>query len=250
MGVVLIALCVVADAWASTMVIKPTMPPETDSASRFLRNITWLKSTSQWGHTGAKIEAGGQVIYIDPVGLMSIETLPKADLILVTHDHADHMSFDTIEQLSKETTQIVSTPSVIDNLGLPNSTVMTPGDSKEINGVHIATLPAYNEHHAKTVGHLGYVLTIGDVRIYFSGDTGLIPEMKTLSRIDIAFVNIKLPYSLTGKNAVELAKWANAKILVPIHWVPDAESDSERLEIAYLLEHVPKTTRVAILAPR
>lgn len=97
--------------------IPPTAPaPQKDELSQWVQRITWLRSTNPYGHTGIKIQTDARVIYLDPVDLVSLAELPKADLILVTHDHDDHFSPEDISTLSKEGTKVVSIATITDHL--------------------------------------------------------------------------------------------------------------------------------------
>jgi L-ascorbate metabolism protein UlaG (beta-lactamase superfamily) len=153
------------------------------------RKIIWLRSTHQYGHTAIKIQTDERVIYLDPVDLVGIEELPKADVILVTHPHPDHLSPETIAALSKESTKVVSIDLTAASLGDVETFTLTPGGKVSVNNLEIEGIPAYNASHTKDSGHLGFAFSIDGVRVYCSGDTSLNPELKTLSNIDIAVVN-------------------------------------------------------------
>ena len=115
-------------------------------------------------------------------------------------------------------------------------------DDLEITGIS-----AYNASHPKDLGYLGFVFSINDVRIYFSGDTGLNPEMEKLSDIDIAVLNIRKPYSLSGKEVVRFAEILNPEVIIPIHWMPEDNTYRDKEEIEYIQQNIPITTLFSVL---
>src|ERR1700739_4896616 len=145
-------------------------------------------------HASTLIEAGGKTIYLDPVKPAKLTGLPKADLILITDIHGDHMDPASIQEISKGDTEILAAPAVVQtvNGGKP----IANGETKTWQVWTIEAIPAYNLKRGPTPGKLfhdkgrgnGYVLTYGGKRFYFSGDTENIPEMRSLKDIDVAFV--------------------------------------------------------------
>ena len=139
------------------------------------------------GHASLMFQFGGKVIHIDPVGQFGdYGKLPKADLILATHDHFDHFDPKTIKKISKARTKLVLTP--LCAAKLPGGTVLKNGEETTVDGIRIEAVPAYNivhmrspgaPYHPKGAGN-GYILTFGDKRVYIAGDTENIPEMKRL----------------------------------------------------------------------
>ncbi len=171
------------------------------------------------GHGTLMLTYAGKVIHIDPVSMYAdYASLPKADIILVTHEHGDHLDPKAINAISTpKTTIIVNQASAKD---LPNSTVMKNGDVKTADGVKIEAVPAYNlekPFHPKGNGN-GYVLTCGDKRIFIAGDTENVPEIKALKNIDIAFLPMNLPYTMTPEQVADVAKAMQPKILYPYHY--------------------------------
>jgi L-ascorbate metabolism protein UlaG (beta-lactamase superfamily) len=231
-------------------------PPETAAPSPTSREsdmgtaeevagrITWLHSSNMYGNTGIKLETGGKVIYLDPAELKGVENLPKADVILVTHPHVDHFSVQTIAALTKEGTIVVSIQQVGYLLSGVEFTSMAPGETADAGGLELRAVAAYNHDHPKELGYLGFVFSVEGVRIYCSGDTGLIPEMGSLSGIDIAVLNIRKTYSLSGKDAVAFAGMVSPKIVIPIHWMPDDVSFGDLAEMDYLRSHMPDGTKL------
>ncbi len=167
----------------------------------------------------------GKVIQNDPVGQMAdYSQFPKADLILIAHEHGDHLDPKVIESIRKPTTDIV----VADKCAgkVPGAFVMKNGDVKTFQGIKVEAVPAYNivnmrgpgnPYHPKGDGN-GYVLTFGDKRIYIAGDTENIPEMTKLKDIDIAFLPMNLPYTMSPEMTAAAAKVIQPKILYPYHF--------------------------------
>jgi L-ascorbate metabolism protein UlaG (beta-lactamase superfamily) len=163
------------------------------------------------GHGTLMFTFKGKVVHVDPVSREAdYSKMPKADLILITHEHRDHLDPQVVELIRTEKTSIV----------LKNGNVQT------IEGLKIEAVPAYNlvhmrsagvPFHPKGVGN-GYVITFGDKKIYVAGDTENVPEMKTLERIDIAFLPMNLPYTMTPEMVADAAKAFKPKILYPYHY--------------------------------
>ncbi len=186
------------------------------------------------GHGTLMLEFSGKIIHIDPVGAYAdYAQLPKADLILVTHEHGDHLDSRAIAAIKKETTQIVYTSKCADKV--PGGIILQNGEKKTISGMVIEAVPAYNiEHkrengspyHPKGSGN-GYVLYLGDKKIYIAGDTEWIPEMKNLQDIDVAFLPMNLPYTMTPEMTAAAAAMFKPKILYPYHY---GNTDVARLQ--------------------
>jgi L-ascorbate metabolism protein UlaG (beta-lactamase superfamily) len=167
----------------------------------------------------------GKVIHVDPVGgEADYATMPKADLILITHEHRDHLDPQVVEAIRTEKTSIVLTEVCASRV--QGGVVMKNGDVQTIQGLKIEAVPAYNlvhmrssgvPFHPKGVGN-GYVITFGDKRVYVAGDTENVPEMKKLERIDISFLPMNLPYTMTPEMVADAAKAFKPKILYPYHY--------------------------------
>jgi len=170
--------------------------------------IDWL------GHDGMRITAEGRVIYIDPY---QIEGGVPADIVLVTHGHFDHCSPEDIERVLKNDTIVISPP----GCEAPGNTeVMNAGETREVKGVKIETVPAYNvdkKFHPKADGHVGYIATLEGQRVYHAGDTDHIPEMADIE-CDIALLPVSGTYVMTAEEAVEAAKVLKPKLAVPMHY--------------------------------
>ena len=177
-------------------------------------------------HASLRIVFDGKEIEIDPVGKMGdrvtdYSKFPKADLILVTHEHYDHLDPEAIKTLSKADTIVIANPNSAKILGY--GTVMKNGDTYKADGIEIEAVPAYNTSADKQQFHPkgrdnGYVLNLDGLRIYIAGDTEPIPEMAELKDIDIAFLPCNLPYTMTPEQLIEAAKVIKPKVLYPYHF--------------------------------
>ena len=186
------------------------------------------------GHSSLMFEFGGKVVYNDPVGQYGdFSKLPKADLILAAHEHGDHFDPETIKKISKAETKVVMTPLCVGKG--KDGIVMKNGEETTVHGIRIEAVPAYNlvhmrspgvPYHSKGVGN-GYILTFGGKRVYIAGDTENIPEMKKLRRIDIAFLPMNLPYTMTPEMAADAARMIKPAILYPYH---TTDTDVSRLQ--------------------
>lgn len=190
-------------------------------------NITFI------GHGTLMFNFGGKVIHIDPVGRYAdYSKLPKADVIFVTHDHSDHLDINVIETLRKQNTVLVLTEACAAKIN--NGVVLKNGDMKTVDGLQVEAVPAYNivhmrspgvPFHGKGAGN-GYVITFGGKRVYVAGDTENTPEMKSLKKIDVAFLPMNLPYTMTPEMVADAAKAFGPKILYPYHY---GETDTSKI---------------------
>ena len=176
------------------------------------------------GHGTLMFTYGGIVIHVDPYSRVAdYANLPKADLILVTHHHSDHFNAELIDMLRKENTEVVLTKECASRLEA--GIVLANGESTTVQGIPIEAYPAYNLVHKRDNGNPfhpkgegnSYVVTFGDVRVYIGGDTENIPEMKDLQNIDIAFLPMNLPYTMTPEMAADAARMFRPGILYPYH---------------------------------
>ena len=177
------------------------------------------------GHGTLMFNFNGKFIHVDPVSREADYTkLPKADFILITHEHGDHLDPKAINIIRKEETTIVLTKACAERV--TGGIVMQNGDVRNIQGMKIEAVPAYNIVHKRSSGMPfhpkgegnGYVITLGDKRVYVAGDTENIPEMKRVKNIDIAFLPMNLPYTMTPEMAADAAKAFKPKILYPYHY--------------------------------
>jgi len=174
------------------------------------------------GHSSLMLEINKKTIYTDPVSaLFDYSKLPKADIILITHIHPDHFDINAINKITQTNTQIIVTPEVYE--ALKKGIVLKNGDKTILDGIEIEAIPAYNtspdreKFHTKGIGN-GYVLNLGNKKIYIAGDTENIPEMKLLKNIDIAFLPMNLPYTMMPEQVAEVVKIINPKIFYPYHY--------------------------------
>jgi len=176
------------------------------------------------GHGTLMMACGGKVIHIDPYSKVAdYEKLPKADVILITHHHGDHLDPAALKTLRSEKTKVIATALCSEKA--PGSTVMKNGDKQTVEGIGIEAVPAYNiahkrgngqPYHPKGEGN-GYILTFGATRVYIAGDTENTPEMKALPKIDVAFLPMNLPYTMTPEMVADAAKVFKPKVLYPYH---------------------------------
>ncbi len=202
-------------------VLGATVPFEVDS----LQTTSGPLELTFIGHGTLMFQHGGKTIHVDPVASMAdYATLPKADLILVTHEHGDHLDPKAIALLRKPTTQIVLSAKCGEKL--PGGLVMANGEQKAVQGITIEAIPAYNLIHMRAPGSPfhpkgegnGYILTFGATRVLVAGDTENIPEYKALKGIDVAFLPMNLPYTMTPEMAADAARALAPKILYPYHY--------------------------------
>ena len=185
------------------------------------------------GHGTLMLSCGGTVVHVDPWSrLADYSALPKADLVLVTHEHRDHLDTEAIADVSKDGTVLVGTETTAESL--PGGIVMRNGDKKVLAGLTVEAVPAYNILHKRDNGEPfhpkgrgnGYIVTFGDTRIYIAGDTEDTPEMKALKDIDVAFLPMNLPYTMTPEMVADAAKAFKPRVLYPYHF---GETDTGKL---------------------
>lgn len=198
------------------------------------------------GHGSLMFKVNGVVIYIDPVRSSgNYDFLPKADIILVTHEHGDHLDVPLINDLKKDGTLLFCNENSTEKVSW--GMAMKPGDRQEIDNIIIEAVPAYNIVHERAAGQpfhpkgvgIGYILTIGGKRFYIAGDTENTPEMKALKNIDVAFLPMNLPYTMTPEMVADAARAFKPKILYPYHY---GETNTE--ELVTLLKDTDITVRI------
>ncbi len=186
------------------------------------------------GHASVRLTLGGKEIYIDPFSrLADYSNLPKADVILITHEHGDHLDPRAVADLRTEKTLVALTPACADQLA--GGIIMKNGDTQIVGGIKVEAVPAYNLVHKRENGQPfhpqgrgnGYILTLGGKRVYLAGDTENIPEMKQLRNIDIAFLPMNIPYTMTPEMAADAAKAFRPRILYPYHY---GDTDTSKLQ--------------------
>jgi L-ascorbate metabolism protein UlaG (beta-lactamase superfamily) len=203
-------------------------------------------------HSSVQLEYAGKVIQVDPVAkydgvelplLGKFNALKPADVILVTDIHPENLDTDEIAKLRKPGTAVVIPAAVATQAGGKISaptTVMANGEMKTVAGISIEAVPMYNivhgpkpgePYHPKGRGN-GYILTLGGKRIYFSGDTECTPEMQALKNIDVAFLPMNMPTTMTPAEVVDCVKAFQPKIFYPYHY--EGQKRDEALTKAFL----------------
>lgn len=177
------------------------------------------------GHGSLMLSFGGKTIHVDPDSrLADYAKLPKADLVLITHEHGDHCDAKALDLIMTEKTALVTNEGCA--AGRKNRIVMHNGEARTVEGFHIRAVPAYNlvhmrsegvPYHPKGVGN-GYVVDFADKKVYVAGDTENIPEMKALEGIDVAFLPMNLPYTMTPEMVAAASRSFNPRILYPYHF--------------------------------
>jgi L-ascorbate metabolism protein UlaG (beta-lactamase superfamily) len=192
------------------------------------------------GHGTLMFTFGGKVIHVDPVGQYAdYGKLPKADLMLITHEHRDHLDPKVVEMLRQPGTEIVLTQAAAGQVA--GGLVMANSEVKTVAGLTIEAVPAYDLVHKRESGEPfhpkgqgnGYVITFGGKRVYVAGDTENTPEMKALKGIDIAFLPMNLPYTMTPEMVADAARAFKPKVLYPYHF---GKTDTARL-VALVKDH-------------
>jgi L-ascorbate metabolism protein UlaG (beta-lactamase superfamily) len=175
-------------------------------------------------HATLQLSHGGKVIDVDPVPHANFGTLPAADLVLITDIHPDHLDPATIAKVKKASAKVVAPAAVAAKV--EGATVIANGERKTVDGVSIEAVPMYNLTRGPAAGQLfhdkgrgnGYIVTLGGKRIYIAGDTECTPEMKALKNIDVAFVPMNLPYTMTPAEAAACVKAFKPAIVYPYHY--------------------------------
>ncbi len=212
MGMKLLAL---AALWSSALL---NAQVQTFATSAGLVKITPIL------HASFLMEAGGKVIYVDPAKPAKFDGLPKADLILLTDIHGDHMDAGSIGAVSKTGTVVWAPEAVAKTV--TSASMIANGETKSWNGFTVNAVPMYNQkrgpsegkpYHDKGRGN-GYVITYGGKRFYISGDTEGVPEMRALKNIDVALVCMNLPYTMPPDEAAAAVKAFHPAIVIPYHY--------------------------------
>ncbi len=177
------------------------------------------------GHASLVMEIGGRVIHVDPFGeVADYGRLAKADLVLVTHDHFDHMDPKALAAIRKAGTEVVAAESCAGKI--KGAVILGNWETTTALGFTIEAVAAYNivnrrpdgaPFHPKGAGN-GYIVTVGDKRIYIAGDTENTPEMKALKNIDVAFLPMNLPYTMSPEMVADAAKAFRPAVLYPYHY--------------------------------
>ncbi len=199
--------------------------------------ITFIK------HGSLLLDFDGLVVYVDPVSeYADYSQLPKADYILLTHEHGDHLDAKAIANIEKEGTSIVANAASAQKLG--RGIIMENGDHFMPEArLELEAVPAYNTTEGRDKYHPrhrdnGYILTLGGTRVYIAGDTEDIPELSQLEDIDIAFLPVNQPYTMTVLQAARAARMFKPRILYPYHYgdtqieaLKEALKDESEIEV-------------------
>jgi L-ascorbate metabolism protein UlaG (beta-lactamase superfamily) len=185
------------------------------TAEELIGKLHWL------GHDSFRLD-GPPVIYFDPYKLRG--KLPKGDVVLVSHEHYDHCSPDDVKQVRGPNTVVLAGGTAAQNLR--GARAVKPGDRLTVAGLQIEAVRAYNVNkfrspgvpfHPREAEHVGYIVTVDGVRVYFAGDTDHIPEMADLD-CDVALLPVSGTYVMTVEEAAEAARTIQPQIVVPMHY--------------------------------
>jgi L-ascorbate metabolism protein UlaG (beta-lactamase superfamily) len=176
-------------------------------------------------HAHVQMEYAGKVIQVDPTNQSNLAVAKPADLVLVTDVHGDHIDPAALDKVKKASTIFVA-PKALEGKFPGKTEIIANGETKTADGVSIEAVPMYNLTRGPSAGKFfhdkgrgnGYIVTLGGKRIYFAGDTECVPEMKALRNIDIAFVPMNLPYTMTPQEAADCVKAFKPKIVYPYHY--------------------------------
>ena len=206
----------------------------------------WQKDTLQTSKGNVEIEVVGHCflhfvfnrmnIYVDPIpNVADLSRLPKADLILITHEHRDHLNAEAVEFLSKPNTRVIASQSCISKMNFGE--FLENGMQTTFNNIYIKAVAAYNTvhlrpdnvpYHPKGAGN-GYFLVFGDKTIYVSGDTEYIDEMRFFMKPDVAFITIMMPFTMNEDMFIQTVKKLTPKILYPLYYNVDIKDLTEHL---------------------
>ncbi len=187
------------------------------------------------GHATLMLDYNGWIIHVDPVGAEAdYAALPPADLILITHEHSDHLDPAVVARITRPGTVIVANPAAAEKLR--GAVALRNGESHTVGSVKVEAVPAYNTSPGRDRFHPkgrdnGYLLTIAGKRLYIAGDTEDTPEMKALKDIDIAFLPMNQPYTMTPEQVAKAARAFKPRLLYPYH-----TGDTDTARLAALLE--------------
>jgi L-ascorbate metabolism protein UlaG (beta-lactamase superfamily) len=203
------------------------------------------------GHGSLLLRSGGMNVYVDPFSRVAdYSKLPKADVIFITHEHRDHLDPGALAAIRTQTTSVVHT--VLCEGAIDGGLAMRNGDVTAVQGIGVEAVPAYNLVHKRESGDAyhprgdgnGYILTFGDLRVLVAGDTENTPELKALRDVDVAFLPMNLPYTMTPEMVADAALAIRPKILYPYHF---GDTDPSRL-VELLRDHPEIEVRIRRLA--
>jgi L-ascorbate metabolism protein UlaG (beta-lactamase superfamily) len=177
-------------------------------------------------HAHVQLEFGGRIIHVDPTNQSNLASAKPADMIIVTDIHGDHMDQKAIDALKKPSTIVVAPQAVAGKLTGVKTEVLANGQTRTIDGVQIQAVAGYNLQRGPKPGAFfhekgranAYVVTLGGERIFFSGDTECVPEIKALTGIDVAFITMNLPYTMPPEEAAECVKAFKPGVVYAYHY--------------------------------
>lgn len=225
--VMFLLLTTIAVCFVSAAIAKSSFEKDSLQASEGDIDVTFI------GHGTLMFQYNSKVIHVDPVSKFAdYTTMPKADIIILTHHHGDHLEAIALMHLRTEKTKVVLTETCAEKVMA--GMIMKNGDVILVDGIEIEAVPAYNLVHKRDNGDFfhpkgegnGYVLTFGDKRVYIAGDTENTPEMKALKDIDYAFLPMNLPYTMTPEMVADAATAFRPKVLYPYHF---GETDTSKI---------------------
>jgi L-ascorbate metabolism protein UlaG (beta-lactamase superfamily) len=208
--------------------------------------ITW------YAQSAFRVEAGGLRIYLDPYHLPPGQ--PPADVLMVSHDHGDHLSGDDIAKIRTRDTVVFASPPAAKKLD-PPVTTLAPGQSARHGELSVRAVPAYNVNKFRSPGvpfhpresqHVGFVFEVGGLRFYFAGDTDVISEMSEIGPVDYAFLPVSGTYVMTAEEAAEAVRQIRPRVVIPMHYGSIVGSVEDAEKLARL---APEGVEVRILAP-
>lgn len=221
-----------------------TVLPFSASAASHTGNMVGDIKVHPIAHASIVLETPAGTIYVDPVGeAAQYASFPKPDLVLITHHHGDHFKPETLDAIVADNTKMITNPEVYGKLSdamKAKSTEVANGGNAMFNDVSIDAIPAYNTTEERMKFHPkgrdnGYVVTIGDMRVYISGDTEDIPEMRALTDIDLAFVCMNLPFTMNAEAAASAVAEFKPKHVYPYHYRGKDDGTQDPEEFAKLV---------------
>jgi len=224
----------------AAMAGQPASAPSSQPATAPAERNVAVEKTSQGdltvqpiNHSAIRFAFKGKQYYVDPSGKAQWDKMPKADVILITHEHRDHLDPKVIGRIKRGGCLIYANASTVKKAGFGE--VIEVGQKKQVADITVEAVPAYNinaarrRYHPKARKDNGYVLTFGEKRVYVAGDTEGTPEMKTLKDIAIAFLPINLPYTMPPAEAADAARAFKPRILYPYHQGKSDPREVQRL---------------------